>query len=95
MSENGVRTISKGGQYLFHATLEHNSYVFKPTLLPTSSRVLQPEEIVLASTTVQAQSADLWHLRLGHFNFQDICRLKRGPQEYTSVMNHVFVKHVL
>ena len=64
------------GQYLFHATLEHNSYLFKPSLLPTSSRILQQEEIALASTTVHTQSADLWHLRMGHLNYQDMCRLR-------------------
>ena len=82
VSENGIGTISKGGQYLFHAILVHSSYVFKPNLLPMSSQILQPEEIALASTTVQAQSADLWHLRLGHLNFQDMQKLK---QEATGI----------
>ena len=65
VSENGIRTVSKGGKYMFHATLEHNSYIFRPTWLPTSSTVLQSEEIALAASVVPDTNADLWHLRLG------------------------------
>ena len=61
---------------MFHATLEYNSYIFKPKLLPTSSRLLRSEEIVLAATVVPSTSADLWHLRMGHLNFPDMCKLK-------------------
>ena len=76
MSEHGIRTVSRNGVYLFHATLEYNSYLFRPSLLPTSSRLLQSEEIMLAATVVPSTSADLWHLRMGHLNFPDMCRLK-------------------
>ena len=41
VSEHGIRTVSRNGVCLFHVTLEYNSYIFKPTLLPTSSRLLQ------------------------------------------------------
>ena len=76
VSEHGIRTVSRNGDYLFHATLEHNSYIFRPSLLPTSSRLLQSEEIVLAATVIPSTSADLWHLQMGHLNFPDMCRLK-------------------
>ena len=76
VSEGGIRTVSKGGKYLFHATMEHNSYVYRPKLLPTSSRILLKEEMVLATKCVSDTSADLWHLRLGHLNFGDMCKLR-------------------
>ena len=65
VSEHGVRTVSRNGTYLFHVTLEHNSYIFRQNLLPTSSRVLALEEVVLAAGVVSASSVDLWHLRMG------------------------------
>ena len=71
VSEHGIRIVSRNGVHLFHATLEYNSYIFKPTLLPTSSRLLQSEEIVLAANVVPSTSADLWHL-----NFPDMCKLR-------------------
>ena len=40
VSEGGIRTISRGGKYLFHATLERNSYVWRPPSLPTNSRLV-------------------------------------------------------
>ena len=52
VSEHGIRTVSKQGVYLFHATLEYNSYIFWPNLLPMSSRLLGSDEIVLAATVV-------------------------------------------
>jgi len=61
---------------MFHATLEHNSYIFRPNLLPTSSRVLQSEEVALAVSVVPNTSADLWQLRLGHLNYGDMCKLR-------------------
>ena len=39
VSENGIRTVSRNGRYLFHATLERNSYVFRPEKMSTNSRV--------------------------------------------------------
>ena len=68
--------MSRNGTYLFHATLEYNSYILKPTLLPTSSRVLASEEVVLAASVVPSTSADLWHLGMGQLNFPDMCKLK-------------------
>ena len=65
MSEKGVRMVSKHGRYVFHATLEHNSYVFRPNLLPTSSRILHEEEIVLAASVIPSHIADLWHFEIG------------------------------
>ena len=76
ISEHGIRTVSRNGVYLFHATLEYNSYIFKPKLLPTSSRLLRSEEIVLAATVIPSTSADLWLLQMGHLNFPDMCKLK-------------------
>ena len=32
--------------------------------------------IVLAASVVPSTSADVWHLRMGHLNFQDMCKLK-------------------
>jgi len=58
VSEHGIRTVYKQGVYLFHATLEYNSYIFRPNFLPTSSRLLGSEEIVLAATVVPSTSAD-------------------------------------
>ena len=76
VSEKGVRTISKGGRYLFHAVLERNSYVFKPHSVSTNSRVMEAEEIVLVTKETKVTSAQLWHLRMGHLNFQDMVKLK-------------------
>ena len=76
MSEHGIRTVSRNGTYLFHATLEHNSYVFKPAMLPTSSRVLANEVMVLAAGVISSTTADLWHLCMGHLNVSDMCKLK-------------------
>ena len=53
VSEGEVRTISRGGQYLFHATLERNSYVCRPPSLPTNSRLVGKQEVALV-------------IRLGH-----------------------------
>ena len=76
--QNSIRAwdTSRNGTYLFHATLEYNSYVFKPAMLPTSSRVLAHKEMVLDAGFVSSTSADLWHLRIGPLNFSDMCKLK-------------------
>ena len=76
VSERGVRTISRNGKYLFHAILERNSYVFKPESLSTNSRVYTSEEVALMATPASVGDANLWHLRLGHLNFGDMCKLK-------------------
>ena len=52
VSEGGVRTISRNGQYLFHATLERNSYVFRPAPRSTNSRVYTSEEIAYTGCTI-------------------------------------------
>ena len=45
--------------------------------LPVQSpRVLHSAEVVLAANCVCSTSADLWHLRLGHLSFSDMCKLK-------------------
>ena len=66
--KHGIHTVFRNGANLLHATIEYNSYVFKPTLLPTSSRVLT-SEVVLAASVVPLTSADRWHLCMGHLNF--------------------------
>ena len=76
VSEDGIRMVLRGDKYMFHATLEHNLYIFRPNWLPTSSRVLQSEEVALAASVVPNTSADLWHLRLGHLNYGTcMCKL--------------------
>ena len=96
VSEHGIRTVSRNGVYLFHATLEYNSYIFKPTLLPTllptSSRLLQAEEIVLATSVVPSTSVDLWHLRMGHLIYSDMCKLKSRAQVLILLGSLVSVK---
>ena len=76
VSEHGIHMVSKGGKYMFHGTPEHNSYAFRPNWLPTSSRVLQSEEVALAASVVPDTSAGLWYLRLGHLNYGDMCKLR-------------------
>ena len=76
VSEHGIRTISRNGKYLFHATLERNSYVFRPQQLGTNSRLYSMEEVALVAKPVPVDSAELWHLRLGHLNYSDMCKLK-------------------
>ena len=76
VSEHGIRTVSRNGKYIFHATLERNSYVFRPERLHTNSRVYSAEEVVLVAKPVPENSANLWHLRLGHLNFSDMCKLR-------------------
>ena len=78
VSEKGVRTISRNGKYLFHATLERNSYVFRPNAEHDNSRQLQlgTQEVALLSKEKFDNSAELWHLRLGHLDFADMCKLR-------------------
>ena len=76
VSENGIRTVSRTGQYLFHVTLERNSYVFCPSKLATNSRLYSEDEAARVATPVSRESADLWHLRLGHLNYNDMCKLR-------------------
>ena len=76
VSEPGVQTISRDGKYFFHATLERNSYVFRPQQQSTNSRLYSLEEVALVAKPVPVDSADLWHLRLGHLNYSDTCKLK-------------------
>ena len=76
MSENGVQTLSKQGHYLFHAVLEQNSYVFKPRSIATSSRIMDTEEIVLVAKETKVKIVELWHLRMGHLNSQDMVKLR-------------------
>ena len=71
-----MRTISRNGKYLFHATLERNSYVFRPNAEHDNSRQLGTQEIALLSKEKFDNSAELWHLRLGHLNFADMCKLR-------------------
>ena len=53
-----------------------NSYVFRPKPRSTNSRVYTSEEIALLAKPSAGTEADMWHLRLGHLNFQDMCKLK-------------------
>ena len=72
VSERDIRTISRNGKYLFHAVLERNSYVFKPESMFTNSN----KEVGLLATPASVSDANLWHLRLGHLNHSDMCKLR-------------------
>ena len=76
VSGRGVRTISRNGKYLFRATLERNSNVFRPNAEHDNSRQLGAQEISLLSKEKFDNSAELWHLRLGHLDFADMCKLR-------------------
>ena len=68
-----------GAQFIF----------FKPSLLPTSSRVLTLEEFFRLQM-VLSTTADLWHLGMAHLNFQDRCKLKSKATGISFVGKHCF-----
>ena len=94
VSEHEICKVSKGGKYMFHATLEHYSYIFRPNWLPTSSKVLQSEEVVSAASVIPDTNADLWHLRLGHLNDGDMCKLRARSTGMTFVGEPCFSRRV-
>ena len=74
-SSSGVRKIfDQSGKLIISARLSEHTYVIEPQSTPIS--YVENANYAIADATV-ANTADLWHCRLGHLNFQDMVRLKR------------------
>ena len=52
------------------------THVYRPGDVHNNSRQLRAQEIALLTKERFDISAELWHLRLGHLNFADTCKLR-------------------
>ena len=74
-SSSGVRKIfDPSGKLIIFARLSEHTYVLEPQ--STHISYVENANYAIADATVTS-TADLWHCRLGHLNFQDMVRLKR------------------
>ena len=55
--------------------LKHNSYVWGSEALPINAKTLTQDEIALRAAS-KINMEDLWHFRMGHLNYQYVCKLR-------------------
>ena len=60
----------------------------------TNSQVYTSEEVALLATTASVGDTNLWHLRLGHLNYGDMCKLKKRATGSLLKEKCVFAKYI-
>ena len=71
ISENGCKTVTKGDQTILVAQLNGGLYLWSP---PGNLPILQDSAMLVGAKP--SSHKQLWHLRMGHLNYDDLARLK-------------------